>query len=387
MSAKRILYAHNSADLYGASRSLSRLLRTIDRQRFEPLALLPAEGELAEKLRAMQVRVIVFPMLSIIDRAVFHSWRLPLFLLTLPIAILRLALLIRREKVALVHSNVSVLVSTAPAAWLAGVPHVYHIREAMQEFRTLWRFYERWMTAFSVRILAVSEAMAAQFSDRTKVRVLHNGFDLAEFPLPEPAMRQSFREKHGLGDRPVVGCVGRIKLQRKGQEVLLEAASLLKQRGVRARYLVVGAPYQGNESHLARLREIVRQTGLDGDVVFTGELSDPRPAYAAMDISVLPSAQPEPFGGVVMEAMCMGLPVIATAIGGSVEQVADGETGFLVAPADPAALAEKLEILLRDAALRERFGRAGLQRIVERFTLEGMIKKLEGIYGECLGRD
>jgi glycosyltransferase involved in cell wall biosynthesis len=71
-----------------------------------------------------------------------------------------------------------------------------------------------------------------------------------------------------------------------------------------------------------------------GEVVLTGELADPKPAYAAMDVFVLPSAQPEPFGGVVLEAMAMRRPVVATAIGGSVDQVVDGETGFLVPPGD-----------------------------------------------------
>ena len=103
-----------------------------------------------------------------------------------------------------------------------------------------------------------------------------------------------------------------------------------------------------------------------------------------MDVFVLPSAQPEPFGGVVMEAMCRGLPVIATNIGGSVQQVADGETGFLVPPGDAAALAEKLELLLRDAALRQRFGAAGSRRIEECFDLKKMVESIEGVYEECL---
>lgn len=130
----------------------------------------------------------------------------------------------------------------------------------------------------------------------------------------------------------------------------------------------------------------MRELGLGDDVVFTGELADTRPAYAAMDIFVLPSAQPEPFGGVVMEAMCMGLPVIATNIGGSVEQVADGETGFLIPAGDVGALADKLELLLRDADLRKRFGEAGRRRVAERFTLEGMVEKITRVYEECLTR-
>jgi glycosyltransferase involved in cell wall biosynthesis len=380
----RILYVHNSADIYGASRSLVRLLRTLDRSRFEPLALLPAEGPLAEQLRAMAVPVTVFPQLSVITREVFHSWRLPFFALNIPLSALAMWRILKREKIALVHTNTGVILSPGPAAWLAGVPHVWHIRDWFQEFKSFWRFYETWMRRFSTRIIAVSGAIAGQFSDRAKVEVINNGFDIAEFELGAADAGAEFRREHRLGDGPVVGCVGRIKLQRKGQEVLLHAADLLRQRGVRAKYLVVGAPYSGNESHLEVLHTIIREAGLTDDVIFTGELSDPRPAYAAMDIFVLPSAQPEPFGGVVMEAMCMGLPVIATNIGGSVEQVAEGETAYLVPPNDPAALADKLELLLRDAAACKRFGKAGRRRIGEHFTLKGMVEKIVRVYEECL---
>lgn len=381
---RRILYIHNSADIYGASRSLVRLLGVLDRARFEPLVLLPADGPLADQLRALPVRVVIFPSLSVIDRAVFKSWKLPFFILNIPFSALRLWRVLKREKIDLVHTNTGVVLSPGLAAWLAGVPHVWHIRDWFQEFAGFWKFYEKFMRAFSTRIIAVSGPIAGQFSDQAKVRVINNGFDLAEFALSDPGVGTAFRGKYDLGDGPVVGCVGRIKLQRKGQEVFLKAAGLLKARGVSAKWLVVGAPFPGNESHLETLHGIVREHGLVDDVVFTGELKDTRPAYAAMDVFVLPSAQPEPFGGVVMEAMGSGLPVIATKIGGSIEQVADGETGYLVPPNDPVALADKLELLLRDEALRKSFGEAGRRRMAERFTLNGMVEKIVGVYEECL---
>jgi glycosyltransferase involved in cell wall biosynthesis len=382
----RILYVHNGPNIYGASRSLIRLLAVLDRERFEPLVMLPADGPLVPFVRELNVEVIVFPPLSVIERPVFHSWRLPFFMLNIPLSALRLRRILRREKIALVHTNTGVIVSSGLAAWLAGVPHVWHIRDWFQEFRGFWRFYEGWMRAFSTRIIAVSESIAAQFSDREKVCVINNGFDLAEFDLPDVGVGAVFREKHALGDGPVVGCVGRIKLQRKGQEVLLRAAGLLKQRGLRTKILIVGAPFSEHESHLKVLHDIARELGLEDDAVYTGEIADTRPAYAAMDILVLPSAQPEPFGGVVMEAMCMGLPVVATNIGGSVEQVADGESGFLIPPGDAGALADKLELLLRDAGLRKRLGEAGRRRVTERFTLDGMVEKVTRVYDDCLMR-
>lgn len=119
---------------------------------------------------------------------------------------------------------------------------------------------------------------------------------------------------------------------------------------------------------------------LDDVVIFTGELVDPKPAYAAMDVFVLPSAQPEPFGGVVMEAMAMSLPVIGTDLGGSSDQVVPDKTGWLIMPGDANALAAKIEMLVRDQSLRERMGCAGRKRIGTEFNLNKMVRTLENIY-------
>ena len=380
----RILLVNNSADVYGASRCLLRLAKLLDRTKFEPVVLMPEHGPLENELRAAQIQTIIFPELSVIDRSVLRPWPLVRFALNLPRSVFALRRIITGQRIGLVHTNTGVMLAPGFAARLAGVPHVWHIRDWFQEFRGFWKIYARCIRALSARIVAVSGAVAGQFPESYGVDVVHDGIDVGEFDLADAAAGAKFRVEHGVGDSPVAGCVGRIKLVRKGQEVLLQAAALLKRRGVQARYLIVGSPYPGNESHLEKLHEIVRDAGMGADVVFTGELLDPRPAYAAMDVFVLPSAQTEPFGGVVTEAMCMRLPVVATNIGGPVEQVLDGETGYLVPPLDPAALADRLETLFRDADMRKRFGEAGRQRARQSFRLTEMMKKIERIYDECL---
>jgi glycosyltransferase involved in cell wall biosynthesis len=380
----RILYVNNCADFYGASRSLVRLLKQLDRSRFVPLVVLPEAGPLQQMITALGVEVVVHPWLSVVTREAYHSWRLLWFLFRYPLSVLFLWRLIRRRRVDLVHTNTGITVSPALAAWLAGVPHLWHIREWFQEFRSVWRPYACYITALSRRVIAVSEAIAAQFSYRRKVLVLHNGFTLEEFKVPKEQWRAEVRERFGLGQAFVVGCVGRIKFVRKGQEFLVQAASRLRQKGRQVRYLIVGSAAPGNESHLTELRRMIRELGLEEQVVLAGEMADPRPAYAAMDVCVLPSAQPEPFGGVVMEAMAMGLPVIATRLGGSIDQVAEGETGFLVPPGDPAALAEKIEQLMDDPSLRTRLGQAGPERIARCFLLADKVRELEQIYTESV---
>jgi glycosyltransferase involved in cell wall biosynthesis len=178
--------------------------------------------------------------------------------------------------------------------------------------------------------------------------------------------------------------VGRIKFVRKGQEILVQATMLLKRRGRSLKALIVGAPFPGNEDHLARLRALVSDLNVDDCIVFAGELPDPRPAYGAMDVVAMTSVQPEPFGGVVSEAMSLGLPVVATRIGGSLDQIEDNVSGLLVTPGDATALADAIERLMDDPQLRARLGRAAAERIKTHFSLERMRDKMEQVFAEAI---
>ena len=170
--------------------------------------------------------------------------------------------------VALTNNLIGVVIGTTHALMpfmilmlMTGLPHVWHMREIFDEFRSAWKFYGRYVHAFSTRIPCMSEAIAAQFPTRSKTRVLFDGLPLEEYPRAEQTSKAVARAHFRLGAGPVVGCVGRIKFVRKGQEVLVQAAALLKQRGILAKYLIVGAPAPGNEEHGERLRRLIREIG------------------------------------------------------------------------------------------------------------------------------
>jgi len=381
---KRVLHVHNSADIYGASRMLLRWLKSLNRTRFEPIVVLPEDGPLKKLIEAENVEVILHPRLSVITRPVFRSWRIILFLLNYPVSVFFLWRLIRQRRIDLVYTNTGVMVSPALAAWLAGVPHIWHIREWFQEFHQIWFAFSWYIRMFSWKVIAISNAVAGQFERRNKVVIIHDAFSLAEESTPANNLRENFRARHALGEDFIVGCVGRIKFVRKGQEVLVKAIAILKQRGRLIKALIVGAPFPANEEHLTRLKRMVEELGIENQVVFTGEMADPRPAYKAMDILAMTSVQPEPFGGVVSEAMSLGLPVIATNIGGSLDQVVDGVTGFLVPPANPEALAKAIETLMKNPELRQQMGAAAVERLHKNFSLAEMTKKIERIFDETL---
>lgn len=381
---KRVLHVHNSADIYGASRMLLRWIKSMNRARFEPVVILPEDGPLKKLIKAENVEVILHPRLSVITRPGFRSWRIILFLLNYPVSVFFLWRLVRQRRIDLVYTNTGVMVSPALAAWLAGVPHVWHIRESFQEFQNVWPIFSWFITRFSSTVIAVSNPIANQFRSCSNVVVIHDGFPPEEFQVSKENLRAEFQARHHLAGYFVVGCVGRIKLVRKGQEFLVRATALLKKGGFSIKALIVGVTFPGNESHLEQIQRMVSEFGIEDNVVFTGELSDTRGAYAAMDALALTSAQPEPFGNVVMEAMGMGLPVIATNIGGSLDQVVDGVTGFLVPPASPEALAKAIEKLMKNPELRQQMGAAAVERLHKNFSLAEMAQKIEQIFDEAL---
>jgi glycosyltransferase involved in cell wall biosynthesis len=381
----RILFAHNNADLYGSSRSLLRLASRLVKDGSDVYVVLPFEGALNGELREAGIQVMVLPGMAVIERAAFRSLAgLLSFSVRLPVSIWRMMRLIRRLRPDLVHSNTSVMLPSAIAARMSRVRHIWHIREFYTEFPGFWKAYQRIMGACSDSIVCVSKAVQEQFSSsvRKTTTVIHNGFPLEEFEPVGQERINRFKAAFGLENRRLVGLVGRIILQRKGHEIFVQAAALLKDRFPDVRFLVVGACYPGNEFHGENLNQLIDELGVDDFVVQTGEVEDIKSAYAALDVSVLASAKPEPFGGVVIESMALGKPVVGTNIGGTPEQLQDGVTGLLVPPGNAEAMADALARLLEDESLCQRMGVSARKRFEREFGFEPFYLKMMRVYNK-----
>ena len=147
--------------------------------------------------------------------------------------------------------------------------------------------------------------------------------------------------------------------------------------------IVGGNPFGEDDDYGATLRQLAQRLHIRDRVTFTGQLSDPRPALAAMDVFVHPG-DPEPFGLVNVEAMAMAKPVVAFAHGALPEIVVDGETGLLVPPGDEAAMAEAILALLRDPTRRAALGRAGRSRASEQFSVTRTVHEVEAVLDALL---
>jgi glycosyltransferase involved in cell wall biosynthesis len=380
----RVLYIHHEPDLYGSGRAMLRALGQLDRSRYMPFVVLPKNGPLVDELRKVNVPVIFHPSLTYLRRAIRKPPQLARWLAGIPKDAWGLVRLIRENRISLVHTNSSIIVASPLAAWLAGVPHIMHVREFYADFGKLWKILRFYIEHFSSAIVAVSHAVAAQFHEG-RAEVIHDGYPTAAFDM---AGRQpeKMRKQHELGDAFVVGCVGRIKMRRKGQDFLVAAARVLKTKGLPIKYLIVGSPHPDNLEHLDRLRDLIRANDLEKDVILAGEIADPLPAFAAMDVFVLPSCDPEPLGNVILEAMGMRKPVIATSLGGSPEMVEEGISGFLVEPNNAEQLADRIYHFHRDREAARRMGEAGRQRLETRFDLVATTGQAMDLYDRILRR-
>lgn len=385
MTQVAVLYVHGSALLYGSDRTLLHLVSHLDQERFAPIVVLPEAGPLIPALEAAGAEVHIQPLCVLHRTADPFYWMR--FLLRIPQSARALRNLIRTRDVRLIHSNTSHVLDGSFAAYLTRAPHVWHIREIHTGLSRVGRWLSCWMRASSQAIFAVSRASQAAFFpgrvDDPKLHIIYDGIDVTRFH-PE-RQGAAIRAEFGLAaDTPLAGVVGRIA-HWKGHRAFLDAAAWVYRRCPEARFLVVGdAVTEGDLALKQALQSQVHRLGLEEAVIFTGVREDVPEIMAALDVHVLPSEMPEPWGLVVLEAMASGLPVIATRQGGPLEMVVDGVTGHLVPPNDAEAMGQAMLALFENPEQARAMGQAGRARCESMFTLERAARDMMAVYDELL---
>jgi glycosyltransferase involved in cell wall biosynthesis len=349
---RTIAYLITELDRGGAELALLRLLRGLDRARFDPAVFsLAGDGPVGESIRAAGIPV-----------AALHAHRRPAR------ALLDLVRRLRRLRPAILHASLfHANVFGVAAARLAGVPRVFASLRVCEEGRPRRAAVERLALRRADRIVCVSAAVRDR-ARRTaglpadRLAVIPNGVEVP----PDPPPPRPFRRR--------VLTVAHLRPQ-KGIDDLARALPAVLAVVPEAAFTVVG---RGDADGYRRL---ARSLGADSAICFPGETDAVGPYYTDADLFVLPSRW-EGCPNVVLEAMAAGLPVVATAVGGTPELVADGATGFLVPPRSPAALADRILALLRDPARAHAMGAAGRARAAAEFSTRRMVEAHEALYRE-----
>jgi len=293
-----------------------------------------------------------------------------------PRVLLRLSRLLRGERVRILFTVMfHPTVLGRVVGWLCRVPVRISSERVMGWEGRRRRLLNRWTVPLTTHVVAVSDRVAAYAAREFRIppdrlTTIWNGVDLDHF---RPVRRD------GFGQAPVIGCTARLHAK-NDHATLLQAFARVGARFPEARLLLVG---RGPEE--ARLRALADELGISARVSVASEQADVAPSLERMDLYVQASVA-EGMPNSVLEAMATALPVVATAVGGTPEVVLEGETGLLVPPRDPFALADAMLKLLADPGLAEAFGRAGRARVEAHFGEDRMRERLEALLDRLVER-
>jgi len=300
----------------------------------------------------------------------------------------RLVRHIARRRIQIVHAyNFYGNVFAVPPARLVAPVVIASIRDCAPYLTSMQKRVQRYACQLADCVLVNAEAvkdwLIDEGYDRSKIRVIRNGVDLARFS--DAPDRSRIRRELGLPPgTPLVGVISRLT-RLKGLEHLLEAAAILKPSHPDARFLIVGETAPHDTGYLDVLKRLAGERGVADRVIFTGIRSDVPSLLSAVDVSVMPSLN-EALSNVLLESMAAGAPTVATRVGGTPEALVNDVTGLLVEPGDSKALAAAIGRLLDDRRLAAGLGQAARQVITDRFSVDRMVTSTEQLYLELLAR-
>lgn len=363
----KVLHIIGGGEFGGAERHVLTLLRFFDRQKVDARLACLFAAPLAGEARREGIATEVFAMRGKLDLRQVSG----------------IASYLKREQIDIVHTHgVRANLIGRLAAGRAGTAHVVttvHSVLALDYTRSLDRWLNQlceWSTRRRTeKFIAVSRGLAdelvASGLPPEKLAVIYNGLDLSFF---SQGAGDKIRAEFGLEfGQPAVGVVARLHPV-KGHEYFLRAVKELRGDFPAARFFIVGCG-----THRPVLENLTGRLGIEDVVVFTGFRQDVGDIMAALDVLVVPSLS-EGFGLTAVEAMALGKPVLAAAVGGLPEIITDGKNGLLVSPGEPAVLAEKLRYLLSHPAQAAQMASAGRRTVEENFGAEVMAAKTIELY-------
>lgn len=388
MTHRRILFISPSADIGGAEMSLLVLLNGLNASTYRRLLLMPEEGPLGDRAKAMGCEVIIAPFSPMslerqLSASVANSLRSAR-------QIPQLTRLLSEVEPDLIHINsYRVGVPFTLAARHLRIPTIWHIRDIPES--KYKKTVLKWTTRLPDKVIAISHAVAASLGierQRTAV-VIYNGVEFTQY---EEAPVGKFRAELNLSDNEVLLCTIGQLIPMKGQHLLLRSFAQLQDCGHLHLAIVGGkvasawADERATEAYIASLHQFVQEHDLSARVTFTGFRSDIPTILQDCDLYVHAHTTREPFGRVLVEAMAAKKPVVAPRRGGIPEIVVDGETGILYEPPSSAALTDALKRALATKAQWPTMGESGYRRAKARFSAPQYVDAVSTLYEELLQR-
>lgn len=347
----------------GTQRHLLEVLNLIDRSRFTPLVIsAKGTGQLGAAIRAADVELVELRLgPSMMSRDFLRCVR-------------EATDVLRSRRVAIIqYFEWRAGLIALLAARRAGGCRIVAARRSVPKEHGAQRLLAELVVRVADRVIVNAEMLRPQGATGQRTDVIPSGVDTDRFHATDSLADAKAALDLPI-DRPVLGTVGRLE-PRKGTATLIEALAKLRAGGRHDATVVI----VGDGPLRADLGALAERLGVSPHVRLLGDRADVRSVLAALDVFILPS-RTEGMSNALLEAMAMARPVVATAVGGTPEVVADGQSGLLVPADDAAAMARSVERLLDEPAFAAEVGAAARQTVEERYGARSMVRRLEAVY-------
>lgn len=397
MRAVKVMILDNTFTFGGAITSLSNMLRAVDENKVRPILVSGQPKNYLEnnfnctfyhfgpKLlwvndriyrRVLSIPIFRFRVCRmIINFLRYIYW---FFFVTLPEAF-KYYKIGRNHRIDVIHINniMDSQLAGILSAILLKIPCIAHLRD-FEEIHPITRMYASLIDHHVAISNTIRNNLLQLGVPHNRISLVHDAVDLNEFncEIDCQYLYDTFPQSN---NRPRFGLFGRV-VDWKGVREFIYATYFVSKKLPNALGFIVGGCSDGEQSFMDEMVQLIEKLGLSKNIIFTGYRSDIPAMMKFMDIVVHASKRAEPFGMVIIEAMAMAKPIIATKAGGPLDIVVEGKTGFLINIGDIAALIYKICYLLERSDLREKMGKAGLMRVKENFSSRRYARQMEAIY-------
>ncbi len=384
---KKILFIFHFTEMGGAERLVFDITKNMDRTRVQPVVvcLVPTYKALKYKGKYSESQIVKMG-----EKAgqILDKHQTPFFMIEMPnllcfSTIQTLRRLIKKEQIQNIFCLDSQpertigLISGAMSPGKKFVLSMHYDTYDLNQTRYL-SLLDTFLLRFVDQMTATSEyhknlLVKREHISSSKIKIIHNGLDLSRFDDSNPILS---RPDFGLTpETRIVGIVARL-VPMKGHSVLLEAAVEVLKKEPNTCFMIIG---DGVDRQ--KLERMCTELSVENNVLFLGTREDVPSLVPLFDVAVLCSRS-EIFGISLLEYMAAGRPVIASNVGGIPEIITEGETGLLVEPGNPGALAKGILRLLKNPVYAEKLGSAAKIRVAQGFNMKKMIEQIERLFAE-----
>lgn len=376
---KKVLFLHSSAELFGSDTVLLNLILGLNKENFYPIVILPFLGPLCEQLDRNRIEYHIID-LPVLRRSLLKISGILIYLKQFIVSFIKLILLVKKEKIDIIHTNTSAVLIGGFISKLFRRPHIWQVMEIIEKPLFIKFLITKTVGIFSTKVFCISDSVRLYFIESNKNRAekfetLYHGVSLYEYKYSN-LNRKKIRDQFNISeDEIVIAFIGRFNSW-KGQELFLKAAikCISNNQFNYLKFYLIGSCFAGQEEYLNQLNnELEKKSEFKNKIFILGFQNNINEWLSAIDIFVLPSKLPEPNSTILIAAMACERPVIGTSIGGTVETIIDKENGFLIREKNVEEMVEKIIILATNKDLRHEYGKKGLLQVKKKFSLNNYI--------------